>query len=302
MSQIDLATIDLNLLVVLDVLLEERSVSRAARRLHRTQSAMSHALARLRNQLDDPLFVRVGNRMQPTPRAERLAPALSSLLRSTARLLGQEPQFEPAASTRQFTLAAPDFVAAALPDLVFRMREQAPGTTIELLPISPAMFRDLVDGHADAVIGLPRNRSDGLSSCDLASLEWTVFCRRDHPARKRWGKRAWERYEHVRVRTLRGSEGPVDAAAQTEGLSRRIGPILPHFLLAPPLLARTDFLMTAPRAVFGDAARAYRLATLRCPLPLSPIRLVLYWKSVLERDPATSWFRQILIDWAGALD
>ena len=100
MREIDIASTDLNLLVVLDVLIQERNVTRAAKRLHRTQSATSHALGRLREQLGDPILVRVGGEMRPTPKAERLAGEVSRILRTIGRVLAQESAFEPATTDR----------------------------------------------------------------------------------------------------------------------------------------------------------------------------------------------------------
>lgn len=292
MHAIDVASIDLNLLVAFDVLLQERNVTRAARRLHRTQSATSHALGRLRAQLGDPILVRVGGEMRPTPKAERLAPEVSRILRTIGRVLAHEGEFDPKTTDRVFTLAGPDFVAATLPALLARIATETPLAGVELVPPGPGMLRDVADGRVDLAIA-PRAamKSDGLVSAPLASLEWAVYAREDHPARRRWDERAWATYPHVRVRVSSGRESPVDTAARTSQLARRPGPVLPHFLLAPPLLARTDLLMTVPRAVLADVAPRFGLVALPCPVKLAPIDLSLCWSAQLDRDPAVSWFR-----------
>ncbi|MEM9490458.1 MAG: LysR family transcriptional regulator [Myxococcota bacterium] len=292
MNDIDIAQTDLNLLVVLDVLLQERSVTRAARRLHRTQSAMSHALGRLRDQLGDPLLVRVGGEMRPTPKAELLAPELTRLLKSIRRVLSQDSAFDPATTERTFTLAAPDFVAAAFPALVARMAADTPGAGVELIPAGQGMLRDVADGRYDLAVAPPRlRRTDGLSSEAVASLDWAVFARAEHPAITGWGARAWAAYPHVRVRTSPTAASPVDAAARARRLVRKPGPTLPHFLLGPPLVARTDLLMTVPRAILAEVAPRFGLVELPCPVKLAPIELAMYWSAQLDRDPAISWFR-----------
>ena len=144
MHEIDVSATDLNLLVVLDVLLQERNVTRAAKRLHRTQSATSHALGRLREQLGDPLLVRVGGEMRPTPKAEQLAGEVSRILRTIARVLAQRGAFDPATTDRVFTLAGPDFVAATLPVLIARMAKLTPAAGVELVPAGAGG-----DGRAD---------------------------------------------------------------------------------------------------------------------------------------------------------
>jgi DNA-binding transcriptional LysR family regulator len=295
MREIDIASTDLNLLVVLDVLLQERNVTRAAKRLHRTQSATSHALGRLREQLGDPILVRVGGEMRPTPKAERLAGEVSRLLRTIGRVLAQESAFEPATSDRVFTLAGPDFVAAALPVLLARMAALAPGVGVELLPAAPGILRDVADGRIDVAIAPPApTKTEGVRSVPLLSLDWAVYARRDHPALRSWNAKAWTAYPHVRIRTSSGGESPVDVAARAQQLPRRRGPYLPHFLLAPPLLARTDLLMTVPRAVLADVAPSFGLVALPCPIELAPIKLALFWSAQLDRDPAIAWFRALL--------
>lgn len=294
MHAIDVAATDLNLLVVLDVLLQERNVTRAAKRLHRTQSATSHALGRLREQLGDPILVRVGGEMRPTPKAERLAGDVSRILRTISRVLAHEGAFDPVTTDRVFTLAGPDFVAATLPVLLARMSKATPSAGVELVPAGAGMLRDVADGRVDVAIA-PTSvaKVDGLRSAHLVSLDWAVYARADHPAAQSWDAKAWSAYPHVRVRTS-GGESPVDVAARAQKLSRRAGPYLPHFLLAPPLLARTDLLMTVPRAVLADFAPRFGLVALPCPVKLAPIELSIFWSAQLDRDPAVTWFRQTL--------
>ncbi len=293
MRKIDITSIDLNLLVVLDVLLQERNVTRAAKRLHRTQSATSHALGRLREQLGDPILVRVGGEMRPTPMAERLAGEVSRILRTISRVLTQESAFEPATTDRVFTLAGPDFVAAILPVLLAHMVQATPFAGLEFVPAGPGMLRDVADGRVDVAVA-PSSvpKADGLCSAALVALDWAVYARSDHPAVRTWNAKAWAAYPHVRVRTPSGGESPVDVAARAQKLSRRTGPYLPHFLLAPPLLARTDLLMTVPRAVLADVAPRFGLVALPCPVKLAPIELSMFWSAQLDRDPAIIWFRE----------
>lgn len=293
MHGIDITATDLNLLVVLDVLLQERNVTRAAKRLHRTQSATSHALGRLREQLGDPVLVRVGGEMRPTPKAERLAGEVSRILRTIGRVLAQEGAFDPATTDRVFTLAGPDFIAATLPFLLAHMAKVTPTAGVELVPAAPGMLRDVADGRVDVAIA-PASvpKLDGLRSADLVSLDWAVYARGDHPAVRAWGVKAWAAYPHVRVRTSSGAESPVDVAARAQRLSRQTGPYLPHFLLAPPLLARTNLLMTVPRAVLADVAPRFGLVALPCPVKLAAIELSIFWSAQLDRDPAITWFRQ----------
>lgn len=295
MHAIDITAMDLNLLVVLDVLLQERNVTRAARRLHRTQSATSHALGRLREQLGDPLLVRIGGEMRPTPKAERLAREVSRILGTIARVLAEEGAFQPATTDRVFRLAGPDFVAATLPALLARMAVETPSAGVELVPDAPGMLREVADGRVDVAIApTAAPKADGLCSAAIAALDWAVYARAEHPAAASWSAEAWAAYPHVRVRTSSGRESPVDVAARAQHLSRRPGPYLPHFLLAPPLLARSDLLMTVPRAVLADVAPRFGLVALPCPVRLAPIELSMFWSAQLDHEPAIAWFRGVL--------
>lgn len=290
-SNLALADIDLNLLVVLDVLLDERHVTRTAKRLHRTQSAISHALSRLRDQLGDPILVRVGGRMQPTPRAERLAPEVKRLLGAIARVLASEQGWDPATSDRTFTIAGPDVLAAALPRLLPRLGDDAQSVQVELAAPSPSMLRDVADGRFDLAVAPLRDAlPEGLLVEPLATMPWAVFARRAHPAAATWGLDAWLTHPHVRVRTAGSAVGPVDRAVAAAGVVRRPGPTLPHFMLAPPLLARSDMLLTVPYGVLADVAAGFGLAAQPCPIDLPPIEMALYRSARLERDPATTWF------------
>ena len=153
MSGIQLMEIDLNLLVVLDVLLREQSVTRAAGRLGRTPSAVSHALSRLRQLLGDELLVRDGRRMRLTARAEGLAETLPRALQQLARTIEDPEPFRPATSTRTLRLAAPDFIAPLVPHLLQDVGNVAPGVRVELAPLASGAVRELTEGRCDALVG-----------------------------------------------------------------------------------------------------------------------------------------------------
>lgn len=291
MHDIDLRQIDLNLLVVLDVLLQERHVTRAAARLHRTQSATSHALNRLRTQLDDPILVRVGGEMRPTPRAERIAPEVRRLLHSIARVLSHDDVWTPATSDRVFTIVGPDFMTAALPRLLAGMSAVAPRSNVELLAPAREMLRDIAEGRFDLAFGpadLPG--AEGVIAETIATLPWAVFARRGHPAIERWGVDAWTAHPHIRIRTDSRRLGPVDVAVRMAGVERHRGPVLPHFLLAPPLLTRSDLLLSVPYGVLADIADRFDLVALPMPVPIKPLKMALFRSARLAHDAALDWF------------
>lgn len=292
MSEIDLLKLDLNLLVVLEILLRERSVTRTAALVGRTQSAVSHALNRMRQELDDPILVRVGGEMRVTPRAAQLAAELASVLGALRVVLANKGGFDPGTTSRRFTLAGPTLIASLLPDLVQQVQQEAPGASVELRSAGPRMLNELSEGTSDLAIGPPGlEPADGLRTQRLGLLHWVVFARRNHPAFERWSVEEWARWPHIRVRTGPNTGGPVDGAARAAGVERRIGVVIPYFLMAPPVLAASDMLFTVPWVELAYAATAFDLVAMEPPFPIDPFPFALYWSDHVDRHPALSWFR-----------
>lgn len=289
MNVMHLWGLDLNLLVVLDVLLAERSVTRAARRLGRTQSAVSHALNRLREALGDELLVRDGHQMRPTARGEALAEALPRALDLLGRSLSAAPPFDPATCDRTFRLAAPDFVAGALPDLLAEVADAAPRAQVAIVAAGPGALRDVAEGRYDAMVAPPATGDRGPVAHEaLGASTWRVYGRRGHPALA--DPAAWAHWPHLQVRTGRGEPGPVDRAAEAAGLSRTIGAVIPQFAMAPAILARTDLLLTVPRVALHGLA--HDLGEAPAPFALPPMPLHVSWSAVLGGDGAIAWFRR----------
>lgn len=290
MHDVDISGVDLNLLVALDALLAEAHVTRAARRVGLSQPAMSHALSRLRELFDDPLLVRAGRGMVPTPRAEALRGPLARVLGDIGRLVRETGAFDPATSTRAFRMLCPDLLSPALPDLLSAMSVEAPRVRLEVRPLGPGM--DL--GAADLALSRPQAEGPGLTTRTLGQLTWAVLARRDHPARRRFGRDAWLRYPHVQVATGSGSASVVDAALARARMERRIGVTVPGFLVAPEVVARTDFFFTAPRELIAPVAERHDLALLRPPIAIDPIPVVALWHERVHADPAHVWFRSVV--------
>lgn len=291
MSEIPLRHIDLNLLVVLDVLLRERSVTRAAQRLNVTPSAISHALRRLRELFDDELLIRDGRRMRPTVRAEALAETLPRLLGQLSNMVAAPQPFEPGTSTRTFRLAAPDFIAPLVPLLLQHVGEEAPQVRIELVPFSPMVARELAEGRHDALVGPSFLGDEGVRSVALGAWPWAVFGRADHPAFRDWSLEAWSAYPHLQIRTSGGGgPGPVGRKASTFGVQRRIGAVIPHFSMAAPVLAQTNLLLTVPSLAMNSAEAAYGLVRRDVPFDLPPMGLSLFRSAAGGDEPGVRWF------------
>ncbi len=294
MDEIDLSGIDLNLLVALAALVETRSVTRAARRLRVTQSTMSHTLGRLRVLLGDPVLVRAGRGMEPTPRAQAMAGPLARTLAEIGRLLAAEPGFDPATSTRTFSLASIDLLAPFVPDLLARMHAEAPGVALDLrVPERGDVTHALLQGDNELAMAPPQPAASGLMQRALGTVYWEVFGRADHPALRpaRLTRKAYLAHPHAVVRVGNAGRGVVGDALAAAGLDRTVGLIVPGFLLAPAVVARSDLLLTAPAQPMAPLAAALGLARRKPPLAIPQVPVVLYWPERLHGDAGHRWFR-----------
>ncbi len=292
MHEPNVRAFDLNLLVALDALLEERSVTRAARRVGLSQPAMSHALARLRAELDDPLLVRAGRGMMATPRAERLRAPTRAVLGAIARLLADEGGFEAATSTRTFALTCPDLLAPLLPDLLAAMSREAPRVRLE---VHPPPGPDLAQ-HGDLALGRGPVEGAGLVGRTLGRVRWVVVGRRGHPAlRGRMTVAKWTRYPHVQIRTGDLRSSVVDRALERQGITRTVGLTVPSFLAAPEVVARTDYLFTAVEELVAPLVDRLGLEAKRPPVPIPDTPVAASWHERVHGDPGQRWFREVVM-------
>jgi DNA-binding transcriptional LysR family regulator len=295
MNEFDLRRFDLNLLVVFDVLMTERSVTNAAERLGRTQSAVSHSLSRLREQFGDALLAKGKARMQPTALALDLIEQVRPMLGGIQRVLSPQQLFDPNSSRRLFRLAAPDFMLGLFTDLMARLAREAPGVAVEwTMPREPTLL-DVAEGLIDVAIVLTELRwPPGVEGETVGALRWRCFARAGHPAFSDWNAATWARAPHLMVRVGDTVSSPVDAAASAAGLQRTVAAWVPNFCAAPPILARSDLLSTLPVLAVRDAQRAYRLESAEVPFSLPPLPHALVWCSGRSRDPGVAWLRERL--------
>ncbi|TDM08835.1 MAG: LysR family transcriptional regulator [Ideonella sp. MAG2] len=297
MQKIDLRKIDLNLLILFDVLMQQGSVSKAAEQLGRTQSAVSHALGRLREQLGDPLLVKVGGRMQPSPYAMELEQEVRPILRNIERVLSPREAFVPNLSTKRFRLAVPDLAMGLFPRLIRRIQEDAPKVTLDWETPRSATLLDVAEGMLDVAL-LPESlkRPDGVAAKVIGQFEWACFMRAGHPALKAWSKESWVTWPHVVVGTGDQGRSPVLMAAHDAGLKRRIGLTVPTFGAVAPLLAQCDMIATLPTLVLADALETFGLSVRKVPFHVPEMGHVLAWSARLTNDPASLWIRDCLAD------
>ncbi|ATL33109.1 LysR family transcriptional regulator [Streptomyces formicae] len=292
--------IDANLAIALDALLAEHSVTRAAARLHTSPAAMSRTLARLRRILQDPLLVRAGQTMVPTPRALALREEAATVVRSLGALLSPGASVDPAGLRSTFTLQAADVVGAALaPELLRLARREAPGVSFRIraeeLEAGPA----LRDGRIDLEIGSIDHVDPETQVEELVGLRMVAAVRPGHPLAE--GPLTPARFaaaEHVTVSRRGRFTGPLDTALSEHDLHRRVSVVLPSHLAAMTLAARSDVVCLVPAALPGAApspltrdAETLGLRLLDIPLELPPLTIGMAWHPRHTADGAHRWLR-----------
>jgi DNA-binding transcriptional LysR family regulator len=302
------SAVDLNLLWVLHAVLAERSATRAARRLHVTQSAVSNALARLRALFGDPLVVRSGRGLAPTPRAQALAPSIAAALGQIQSLLEDGEPFDARQSTRQFTLACSDAEqAVVLPALAALFARRLPRARLRAVSIDYLLAAGgLAAGEVDVSLG-PGERAapaPGFHRAELYREEAVVVARRDHPEIGKNGRRMtpalFNSLRHVEVLVAMGRGGALHAAANDlyarQGMKRQVAVSVAHFSAAALTVARTDLIAAMPRRLAETFARTSPLKV--WPLPGQPFRFVmnLHWHDRTHLDEGARAFRQAIVD------
>lgn len=294
MHEIDLRKVDLNLLVTFDVLMDERNVTRAAERLGRTQSAVSHALSRLRDQLGDPLMVKTGGGMAPSPFAESLVEEVRPILHSIQRVLTPPQPFDPATSKRTFRIAIADVAPSLIPDLMSILQREAPHTMLEWVTEEPQTPLEVAEGRVDiAFVASAVVLPEGVDRAEAGELNWMTFARKDHPAIESWGASAWERWPHVVAGIGNRLQSPVTGPVGETPSKRTIAARVLNFSAVPPLLAQTDLLATLPAIVMDGALDRFGLCALPPPIPLKPFPHRFIWSTRFANDPAIRWIRTI---------
>ena len=293
----NLRAIDLNLLVILDALLSERHLSRAAARLHMSQPAVSHALARLRHLLQDPLLLRGKGGFQPTARALALVQPLAETLQGVRSVLGGAV-FDAGASERTFRVAMSDYGAAlVLPALIRRLRRDAPGIGLAISHASrSAMLSGLADGELDLALGVFAQRPMQLLSETL--FEEQFICAFDAASVAPGQVLALDDYlarPHVLVASGDGGmAAEVDAALASLGRVRRIAVRLPHWTVAPGLLMGTDLVLTVAQRCLPCARPG--LALQAPPFAIARFAFELVRHRRTEGDAGIAWLRAAIAD------
>lgn len=286
-----LPNFDLNLLRVFDALMRERNVSRAAERLALSQPAVSNALGRLRELLDDPLLVRVGRSMQPTPRALALETPIRAALRQIEESLKGGDSFDPANSRQRFSIAVTDYVELiCMPPLVQQLSELAPGIAIDIQHLGSSLPAEALDkGEVDLVVGRFETLPARFSRRHWMSETLQVALRRDHP--QAMGELDLPAFLGLRHLWVHGGQtrGMVDQWLGEQGLCRDIRYTTPNYLQAAHIVASSDLAAVLPSRLAHYFAALLPLHLLELPFALGPFHLEIVSLAQRQRDPALLW-------------
>ncbi|WP_304608568.1 LysR family transcriptional regulator [Inquilinus sp. Marseille-Q2685] len=289
----NLASVDLNLLVALEALLQFRNVTHAAQHVGQSQPAMSRALARLRGMFNDDLLVRTSTGLAPTPRGERLAELLPSVLGAIREIVTSR-SFAPGEWRSKVTMAMPDHQSLVLlPRLLPRLRERAPHLDVVTDPLLAGALRRLEQGEIDLAVGQIGDTPPGYFRRSLYADRFACLLRRDHPALAQdW---TIERFSTLRHAVI--ASGAEDGFGQVyDGLAKLDLPdrdpiLVPNMLTAPAMIAETDLVLTVPHRVATRVAAMLPLAVVDPPLELPAYEVALIWHERRHRDPDHSWLR-----------
>lgn len=297
MSTVDETRLDPTLLRTLVMLAEERQVTRASRRLGLTQSATSHALARLRRAFGDPLFVRGPKGVVPTARAAQLVPEAKDVLARLDALTAPRGPFDPRALTRTFLLGGADFAElVVLPALVASLEGEAPGVSLVSRPFPADLDADLENGRIDVALGVFRQPSSRLVIKKLFDERFVCLFREDHPALRRpLTVERWARLRHAFISPRGEGGGVVDDVLAERGLKRQVAIRTSSFLAAPLLVEASDVVLTLPRRVADAMMRGRALVQVPPPVKLPGFTVALAFHERSRHDPAHAWLRERIV-------
>ncbi|MEZ0221640.1 MAG: LysR substrate-binding domain-containing protein [Tardiphaga sp.] len=290
---------DLNLLPVFVMLMEERSVTRAARRLGITQPALSNALTRLRAVMRDPLFIRERYGIQPTALALELAPAIAAALATVDDIVLGQQAFDPTVAERLITIAPNSYVEFVLvPAIVARLRAVAPGIRLRLTPYGGDLVETgVISGDTALVLGRVVDAPDNLVVQHVMDDGLACVVRADHPEISgSMSREQYERLKHVNMLPPGRLRAGLFQALERQGLRREVAVSVTHFLAIPELIAVTDYCATLPTLICRHLANDPRLRIVSSPVDLGTFPVEMAWHVRYRNDPAHRWLRSLIAE------
>lgn len=289
-----LSQVDLNLFVVLEAIYREGNITRAGHQLNLTQPAISHALKRLRDLLQDPLFVRQGAHMMPTPFTRNMIGQVREALQILEVNVGQSHNFVPEHTRRNFHLSLWEYLETLiLPALLGRLTRASPGMSITTSRVKRRdLETELASGSVDLAIEIPMTTSDRIRQKWLWRSPYVVIAREDHPAiADKLDLETYLEQRHIQVSSRRLGADLIDAELSRRGLRRQVFLRMPHAFAACMVVSKTDMLLTLPERYAQLLNPTLRNRVHLFPLNAPRLEAHLYWHESVENDPANRWLR-----------
>lgn len=297
MNFMHIKDLDLNLLAVMDAMLRERNVSQAAQRIGLTQSAMSHALNRLRHYFDDPLFVKTGAAMEPTPKALALKDAVVDVMGTVRQRILSEAHFDPATVQREFVICVSDMAELVfVPALLKAIRRLAPLCSIRTLRVPAEQIEGLLaSGEADLALGTYRAAPEGLYKQRLFMHGFATLVHVNSKIKKRISLAEFERTPQILVTLSGKSSQPFDSVLEEKGIKRKVVMKTPHFLIVPFLIEQhPDLISTVPVELANVFSRHGLVRAVEPPLELPSYAISQYWHPLFHHEPSLVWLRDLI--------
>lgn len=290
-----ISRVDLNLFTVFEAIYTEGSVTRASQKLNLTQPAISHALGRLRQMFDDPLFVRQGHTMVSTPLARNIIEPVRRALRGLEVTLNGLEAFDPATTTKRFNIALRDVLEATiLPPLMLRMRHEAPlvdlaASQVDRRDLQSEMATGSLDGAIDVLLPLPND----IMRTRIYQDTTVVVARKGHPEiDSKLDIETYLKQDHVLASSRRRGVAIEDFELSRFGLERHVRLRCQHYFAACHVVSQTDLILTMPGRYARIANQQFDNQILPFPMEVPPFDVFLYWHANVDNDPANKWFRE----------
>ena len=294
----DLHQVDLNLFILFDALYRHQSVSLAADEVCLSQSAFSHGIARLRKRMNDELFVRINNQMQPTPRAQEIAEQLKKALPFMHMALNTSDMFDAKTDKSEFTISATDYTEySLLPRLMGKINQQAPHIKLTVIGAkAPQPLTHLENNEVDFALGFSHEieASSLIEQHTWLSDSYCTVARKGHPALQHGlDLDTFLRLSHIRVSPWGEKQGIVDQVLAQHKLKRNVALQLPSVLVAPHTLTQSDLILTMPRLVAEQVAKQIEIDIFTPPIAVPDYHLNIYWHKINADKASFKWMKSL---------
>lgn len=300
-DDMNIRDIDLNLLVIFNALLQDLNVSKAAIRVGLSQSAMSNALNRLRDTFGDPLFTRTARGMIATQRARELEKPVREALATLEGAFSNANAFDPKTTKQLFSVATTDYVEYVfIPNLIQKFITEAPNVKMEVLPLKEKTpYKDLEEGKIDVAVGYFSDLQGDVFQKELYAEEFVCLVSKKSPHKDKVTVNQFTELKHIIVAPWGGLTGLVDTVLEQQKKSRSVVVSTPYFLVAPAIVAKTDYAVTIPRRLAEAVAPLYGLKILKHPIDLPKMTINLLWHERTHKNASGRWFRENIIKLLG---